>query len=228
MVLMYPSANLIEPDLKAWASSFEWGNFQEDLNGWFFNNEVSQMKKYASIISLLILSFFLLMSCNMGPTKKQVGQAMEAALRSLESSFGDHDDIEVNNIYANAADFVFRNEDGSVITSMNILMREDGVQVYGTSTIAGYADVKSNYIMNGELTYNLWAPPNFNANEAYGEVSGSMMLSGGKIESLAFSVSGDFNGDEDYIVTANDQSIDLNNYDSFFKMIEEITGKVRG
>ena len=210
MVLMYPSANLIEPDLKAWASSFEWGNFQEDLNGWFFNNEVSQMKKYASIISLLILSFFLLMSCNMGPTKKQVGQAMEAALRSLESSFGDHDDIEVNNIYANAADFVFRNEDGSVITSMNILMREDGVQVYGRA-------------VNGMTSFH-----SFNANEAYGEVSGSMMLSGGKIESLAFSVSGDFNGDEDYIVTANDQSIDLNNYDSFFKMIEEITGKVRG
>ena len=66
------------------------------------------MKTYVSLISLFILSFFLLMSCNLGPTKKQVYQAMEAALRSLESSFEEHDDIEVNNIFANAADFVFK------------------------------------------------------------------------------------------------------------------------
>ena len=186
------------------------------------------MKTYASLISLFILPFLLLIGCNLGPSKKQVYQAMEATLRSIESSFEESDDIEVNNIYANAADFVFKNKDGSVTTAMSILMREDGVQVYGSSTIADYEDLQSNYIINGELSYNLWAPPNFNANEAYGEMSGTMMLSGGKIESLAFSVSGDFNGDEDYIVTANDQSIDLNDYDSFFKMIEEITGKVRG
>ncbi len=186
------------------------------------------MKKYASIISLFILFFFLLMSCNMGPTKRQVHRAMEATLRSLESSLNEHDDIEVNDMYANAADFVFKNGDGSVVTAMSIIMSEDGVQVYGSSTVADYEDVKSDYIINGELTYNLWAPLNFNANEAYGEVSGSMMLRGGKIESLEFSVSGDFNGDEDYFITANDQSIDLKNYDSFFKMIEDITGKVRG
>jgi hypothetical protein len=186
------------------------------------------MKKYASIISLFIFPFFLLMSCNLGPTKKQVRQAMEATLRSFESSIDEHDDIEVKDMYANAADFVFRNKDGSVVTAMSIIMSEDGVQVYGSSTIADYEDVKSDYIVNGELTYNLWAPLNLNANEAYGEVGGSMMLDGGKIESLEFSVSGDFNGDEDYFITANDQSIDLKNNESLFKMIEEITGKVRG
>jgi hypothetical protein len=203
------------------------GNVPKDLNGWFFNNEVSPMKKYASIISLFILPFFLLMGCNLGPTKRQVREAMEATLRSLDSSLDEHDDVEVNEMYANAADFVFRNNDGSVVTTMSILMREDGLQVYGNSTLVDYKDAKSDYIINGELTYNLWAPPNFNPHEGYGEVSCSVMLSGGKIESLEFSVNGDFTGDEDYIITANDQTINLKNYDSFFEMFEEITGKLR-
>ena len=186
------------------------------------------MKKYASFISLFILPFFLLMGCNMGPSKKQVRQAMEATIRSFVSSLDEHQDIVVNEMYANAADFVLRNKEESVVTAMSVIMSEDGVQVYGNSTITDYEDAKSEYIINGELTYNLWYPSNLNTNEAYGEVSFSAMLGGGKIESLEFSVSGDGSGEEDYIITANNQSIDLKHYDSFFEIFEEITGKVSG
>ena len=227
VVLYCPCGYLNQPHLSARVSPLN-RIFAKELKPIITKRKVRSMKTYASIISLSILPFFLLMSCNLGPTKKQVHQAMEATFRSLESSLDEHEDIEVGDMYVNAADFVFKNRDGSVVTAMSIIMSDDGVQVYGSSAISDYADVKSDYIINGELTYNLWAPLNLNADEAYGEVSGSMQLSGGKIESLEFSVNGDFNGDEDYIITANDQLIDLNNYNNFFKMMEDLTGKVRG
>jgi hypothetical protein len=186
------------------------------------------MKKAVLIISLSIMPFVILAGCKMGPTKGQTRQALEAIIRSFHSSIAGLEDVEVNGTYANAADFSLQNEEGSVVTTMSIIMREDGFQIYGTSTIADYEDTKSNYIINGELTYNMWAPPNWNPHEAYGDVSCSVALSGGKIETLEFSVSGDLDGDEECDITANNYAVDLNHYESFFELFEDVAGKVRG
>ena len=186
------------------------------------------MKKFVTAISLIILPFFLLTGCNLGPSNKQVRKAMEATIRSFGSSFDDHQNIEVNEVYANAADAVFRNKDGSVVTSMGVFMREDGLQVYGTSTFTDYEDVKSDYTVNGELTYNIMFPPNLNPNEAYGEFSCSATLSGGKIESLEFSASRDDSGADENVVTANDHFIDFKDTRSIFEIFEEISRKMPG
>ena len=186
------------------------------------------MKKFVSAISLFILPFFLLTGCNLGPSNKQVRKAMEATVRSFASSLDDPQDLEVSEQYANAAKAVFRNKDGSVVTSMGVFMREDGLQVYGTSTFTDYEDAKSDYTVNGELTYNIMYPLNLNPREAYGEMSCSAMLSGGKIESLEFSVNGDGSGAEEYMVTANDHFIDFKDTRSIFEIFEEISRKMPG
>ena len=188
------------------------------------------MRKYVSIISLFILPFVLLAGCKMGPTTGQTGQALEATFRSFLSSIDyleEQVNVQVNGFYANGGDFVFENKEGSVVTSMSLFIRENEVQLYGNSTIANYEDPKSDYIINGELTYSFWYP-NRSLDGAYGEVSGSVDLSGGKIESLEFSASGEVNGDEVYETTANNHPVVLKHYDSFFEMLKDVGGKVSG
>ena len=188
------------------------------------------MRKFVLVISLFILPFVFLAGCRMGPTQGQTRQALDATIRSFFSSLEDLDELEnvqVNAMYANAADFAFENKEGSVVTAMSLIMRDGGLQIYGNSTIADYRDAESSYIINGELTYNFWYP-NLSLDGAYGEMSCSVALSGGKIETLEFSASGDVRGDDECDITANNYSIDLNQYDSFFEMFEDVAGKVRG
>ena len=188
------------------------------------------MKNYVSIISLLILPFVLLAGCNMGPTKGHTEQALEATLESFLGSIDflhEQVNVQVNGFYANGAELVLENKEGSVVTAMTLFERENEVQIYGNSTIANYEDPKSDYLINGELTYSFWYP-NKRLDDAYGEISGSVELSGGKIESLEFSAIGGSNGDEVYDTTANNYPVDLkrHDYDSFFKMFKDATGKV--
>ena len=188
------------------------------------------MKNCVSIISLFIFLFIPLAGCNMGPTTGQTRQALEATIRSLASSFEDLeelDNIQVNGIYANAADFAVENQEGSVVTTMSLFMRENELQIYGSSTIANYRDAESDYIVNGELTYSFWYP-NGRIDGAYGEVSGSVDLSGGKIENLEFSASGSVNGDEEYDTTANNYPVHFTDEGSFFEILEAVGGKVSG
>ena len=188
------------------------------------------MRNCVSIISLLILPFVLLAGCKMGPTKGQTAQALEATLEALLSSsdfLHEQVNVQVNGFYANGAELVLENKEGSVVTTMIFFERENEVQIYGKSTIADYEDPKSDYIINGELTYSFWYP-NFSADDAYGEISGSVDLSGGKIESLEFSASADLSGDGEYEITANNYSVVLKNSDIFPKMLKDVGGKVRG
>jgi hypothetical protein len=188
------------------------------------------MKNYVSIISLFILLFVPLAGCNTGPTTGQTRQALEATFRSLASSFEDLDEldnVQVNGIYANGADFAVENKEGSVVTTVSLFMRENELQIYGNSTIANYKDTESDYIINGELTYSCWYP-NGRIDGAYGEVSGSVDLSGGKIENLEFSASGSVNGDEEYDTTANYYPVHFTDEGSFFEILEAVGEKVSG
>ena len=188
------------------------------------------MKNHISIISLFILPFVLLAGCNMGPTKGQTHQALEATIRSVGSSFEDLDDqdnVQVNGIYANGADLVFENKEGSVVTAASVFRRGNEVQIYGNSTIANYEDAETDYIINGELSFN-FSYPNHRLDDFYGEMSGSLDLSGGKIESLEFSASVDLDGNEVFDTTANNYPVYLKLYDSFFEMVKDVGGKVNG
>jgi hypothetical protein len=205
-------------------------NPPESLNISLFKNEVTPMKTHISIISLFILPFVLFSGCKMGPTKGQTRQALEATFRSFISSIDyleQQVNVQVNGFYSNAAEFVLENKEGSVVTAVSLFERENELQIWGSSTITNYEDLNSDYIINGELTYSFWYP-NHRLDDAYGEVSGSVDLSGGKIESLEFSASGEVNGDEVYETTANNYPVVIKHYDSFFKMLEDVGGKVNG
>ena len=188
------------------------------------------MRNYVSIISLFILPFALLAGCNMGPTKRQTHQALEATIRSVNSSLENLDrldNIQINRMYANGADFVIENKEGSVVTAASIFRLENEVQIYGNSTIENYEDPKSDYIINGELNFNFLLPYH-SLDDFYGEMSGSLDLSGGKIESLEFSGSLDRNGNEVFDTTANNYPVHLELYDNFFEMLKDVPGKVSG
>ena len=187
------------------------------------------MKKYLiyfTVISLLAFSFF---GCRFyGPSDKEVFKAMEAVMRGFESSMN-QETLEIDNAYANAVDAVFRNEDDSVVTNMTVFMNEGVFHVYGNCIFSDYQDASSDYLMNGELVYNIKYRGKFNAEAGFGEMSCAAELSGGKIETLEFSFTIDERGRmEEFLVSANDTDIEIkkekNLYDLFKQWSQTVPG----
>lgn len=172
---------------------------------------------------------FALIGCTyLGPTDGQVRKAIEVTIRGFVESL-DQEDIEINNSYANAADFVVRNEDDSLVNQVSIILDENEYHVFGSCTFSDYQDPESEYLLNGEMTFNLWYTPKINANAGYGEMSSSISLTGGIIESLEYSFTIDETGDvEQYLITANGKTIVFTEQDNFFEFLEVLRDRMPG
>ena len=58
-----------------------------------------------------VLVFSFLTGCNLfGPSEKEVKEAMDAVFRAFEESTS-QDEPEARNVYSNAADFIFQNQE---------------------------------------------------------------------------------------------------------------------
>jgi len=180
------------------------------------------MKKY--LIFLALLSIFAAVFCGCrynGPSDKEVFDAMEAVMRGFQASMS-QDSLEINNEYANAAEGVFRNEDDSVVTNMTVLMNEGVFHVYGNCLFSDYQDDASNYLLNGELIYNVKYRGAFHANAGFGEMSCAVELAGGQIETLEFSfIIGERGHLEEFLVTANDMDITVKQENSLYDIFKK-------
>lgn len=180
------------------------------------------MKKYLMFFALVNLIAAVFCGCRYnGPSDKEVFDAMEAVMRGFQSSMT-QDTLQINNEYANAADGVFRSEDDSVVTSMTVLMNEGVFHVYGNCLFSDYQDDASNYLLNGELIYNVKYRGAFQADAGFGEMSCSVELSGGQIETLEFSFIIDERGKlEKFLVSANDMDITFRKENSLYDIFKQ-------
>ena len=170
---------------------------------------------------MTMLIIFAVCGCRLtGPSDREIMEAMEAVMRGFETSMNE-DTLEINNAYANAADAVFRNEDHSAVTKMTALMNENQLHVYGNCLFSEYQDASSDYLLSGELTYNLKSIGSSNSNAWYGDMGCTVELSGGNIQTLEFSFSLDEDGNFiEYMITANDIDIDMNTGDSLMEILQ--------
>jgi hypothetical protein len=180
------------------------------------------MKKYLIYFALLNVFAAVFCGCRYnGPSDKEVFDAMEAVMRGFEDSMA-QDTLEINNEYANAADGVFRSEDDSVVTNMTVLMNEGVFHVYGNCLFSDYQDDGSSYLLNGELIYNVKFNGSFHAEAGFGEMSCSVELAGGQIETLEFSfIIGERGKLEEFLVTANDMDITVKKENSFYDLFRK-------
>ena len=103
------------------------------------------MKKTGIKLLAAVLFLSFLSGCNLfGPSKEDVKQALEAAFRAFEFSTTQNEP-EYQNMYTNAADVVFKNDDESLIHELSLLIDEGKVSVTGNCVITDYIDSISQY-----------------------------------------------------------------------------------
>ena len=177
----------------------------------------------------VIVSLFFLTGCNLfGPSQQDVIEALDATMRAFADSV-DEQTPEVENAYSNAIDLVFTSDDESLIHQMNVLVNDDEISVYGDCEISEFEDYDSEYMISGNLAYELLFPRSRFPNSGYGIMEGKVTLTGGKVETIEFSLTMDEGGVvNEFLVSANGKQIDLSEQESIYNLFRQISGHLPG
>jgi hypothetical protein len=191
--------------------------------------KVMPMVKYGLKMLAAVFVFSLLTGCNLfGPSEKEVKEALEAVFRAFDDSTGQNEP-EVRNVYSNAADFIFQNDDESIIHEMSVLFDEGKLSVTGNCVITDHADSVSQYSISGELDYKVTLKKGRSMDVGTGSMSGELTLSGGKVHSIEFSLNLGNTGEyTDFLITANGKNIDFAKEDEAFNLFRELSGRLPG
>jgi len=132
----------------------------------------------------------------MGPSADDVKIVMDAIEFGHVDAMSE-DNLQLGDLYSNAAKVKFKNEDESI--SGNMTMRVDGGSAffYGQSDFSNYFDAESGYTISGTIIYDITASSSFNTRSMTGELSYDMTLEGGKIGFL-----------EVYLEISDNQTVD--------------------
>jgi hypothetical protein len=186
------------------------------------------MKSWVKMLAgVLIIS--LLTGCNIfGPSEKEVKKALEAVFRAFEEST-QQNEPEVHNVYSNAADFIFKNDEESLIHEMSVVFDEGKLSVTGNCVLTDHEDSVSQYFISGELAYEV-AFRNANSRDVdAGTMSGEITFSGGKVHTIEFSFDFGNRGElADFLVTANGKNVDFAREDKAFNLFRELSSRLPG
>ena len=180
---------------------------------------------------MLLGLFILIVGCGSlfgGPSEEDVNTAMEAIMWGFQASFSA--DPEMQEVYSNAADMTFTIDDGAIVHEMSFVINDDGtLKTTGSCTYNDYKDTRTNYLMNGELSYRLLFAASDRPDEMHGEMDFDFNLQGGKITTLevffAMNEQGQF---EDAQLIANGHEIDFDKWQKVINFLEPLITKNPG
>ena len=187
------------------------------------------MKKTAIKLLVAFVCVGLLTGCNLlGPSKKDVKQALEAVFRAFEDSTTENEP-EYKNMYTNAADATFRNDDESLVHELSVLMDEGKVSVTGACTMTDYEDADSKYVLSGDLYYEVTYSQKNARHGGAGTMSGELEMTGGKVQFLDFSFTMDDDGElEEFELYVDGKSVDFSDdqdpYSLFLALSDRLPG----
>lgn len=175
-------------------------------------------------IFILILGIY---GCTfLGPSEADVLTALEASMRSFQASMV-KENLELHEEYANAVDLAFINGDRSLLHNMSVMLKDKKVFISGECIFAEYEDTQTKYHINGNISYHLKFPRNFNPKAGSGKVTCKIILKGGRVEKLEYFFNINTNGVFDELaVTANGKNIDMKKYQkelNFIKFMQPLT-----
>ena len=187
------------------------------------------MKKTGIKLLAAVLFLSFLSGCNLfGPSKEDVKQALEAAFRAFEFSTTQNEP-EYQNMYTNAADVVFKNDDESLIHELSLLIDEGKVSVTGNCVITDYIDSISQYSLSGNLAYDITFSQRNAAGAGSGSMSGDLSLSGGKVQFMEFSFIMAENGElKEFLVKADGKDVDLTREENAYNLFRALSDKLPG
>jgi hypothetical protein len=153
-----------------------------------------------------------LVGCSLNPSSDEVLVAMEASLRSMNQSM-QKQHLKIHETYGWGAYLSYTNEDYSLLHTVKVTVDDISVRISGECIFADYQDTVSPYALNGDLSYRLKLPRNFNPNAGSGDVRCTLTLDGGKVKNLQYSFAISPNGQfTQFNVAANGKSIDMSRY----------------
>ena len=185
------------------------------------------MKLFKNMFAVAV-SLFFLAGCNLGgPSKKEVTLALDAAMRAFSESV-EEKTPEVENAYSNAIDLIFRSDDESLLHHVNVLVSDEDVTVYGDCEIEEYQDYDSDYLVSGKLVYELLFTRG-GPSSGFGIMEGELTMSGGKVETIEFSLSVNEDGElEEFLISANGKYIDMSEQDNMYNLLRQIGRQLPG
>ena len=178
-----------------------------------------------SLAAFLVFSF--LTGCNLfGPSEQEVKEAMMAVFRAFEVSTN-QDDPEVRNVYSNAADLIFQNEDESLTHEMSVLFDVGKLSVSGSCVLADYEDSVTQYLISGALDYKVTFEKGRSGDVGSGLMSGELTLTGGKVRTIEFSFDIASQGElENFQISANGKNVEFNQAEKAFSLFRELTSRL--
>jgi hypothetical protein len=187
------------------------------------------MKKTGIKLLVAFICICFLSGCNLfGPSKKDVKQALEAVFRAFEISTTENEP-EYQNMYSNAADAIFKNDDESLIHELSLLIDEGKVSVSGNCVISDYEDSISKYILSGELAYEVIYSERNSAQGGAGSMTGELALSGGKVQYIDFSFIMAENGRmEKFLINADGKDIDFADEKNPYSLFRALSDRLPG
>jgi len=110
---------------------------------------------------------------------------------------------------------------------MSVMFKDRKVFISGKCIFAEYEDTHTKYYINGNISYHLKFPKDFNPKAGSGKVSCKIILKGGRVENLEYVFNINTNGVfDEFAVTANGQNIDMRKYKqelNFIKFMQPLT-----
>ena len=162
----------------------------------------------------------------LGPSEADVLTALEASMRSFQASMA-KENLELHEEYANAWDLAFINGDRSLLHNMSVMVKDRKVFISGECVFAEHRDTDTQYYINGNISYHLNFPRDFNPKAGSGKVTCKIMLKGGRIEKLEYHFTINSNGVfDEFAVNANGKNIDMRKYQkelNFIKFMQPLT-----
>lgn len=187
------------------------------------------MKKTGIKLLAAFICICFLIGCNLfGPSKKDVKQALEAVFRAFEISTTQNEP-EYQNVYSNAADAIFKNDDESLVHELSLLIDEGKVSVSGNCVITDYEDSISQYSLSGELAYEVTYRQRDGSGGGFGSMTGELALSGGKVQFIDFSFIIAENGKlEEFLIKADGKDINFANEKNAYGLFKGLSDRLPG
>ena len=185
------------------------------------------MKKVKLCITQILVLILSVYGCAfLGPSEADVLTALEASMRSFQASML-KENLELHEEYANAVDLAFINGDRSLLHNMSVMLKDKKVFISGECIFAEYKDTETKYHINGNISYHLKFPRNFNPKAGSGKVTCKVILKGGRVENLEYFFTINPNGVfDEFAVTANGKKLDMRKYQkelNFIKFMQPLT-----
>ena len=187
------------------------------------------MKKTGIKLLAVFVCIGFLTGCDLfGPSKKDVQQALDAVFRAFEESTTQNEP-EYKNMYTNAADAIFKNDDESLIHELSLLIDEGKVSVTGNCVMTDYEDSFSQYILSGELAYEVIYNQKNGGRDGSGSMVGELSMSGGKVQFIDFSFILAENGAlEEFEISADGKDVDFADDQNPYSLFKALSDRLPG